>query len=125
MNNQETKIPLALINLKEGAGENWPVIKKCLCNFLDIKRELKNSNLPLKTKKNLELIVFNCYLTNPLTFGYFNYVNASMSKRQIVSHYKNVICALHRMEYNSGVMCFIIDGYNTKIYSQKKYPQFN
>lgn len=120
------KLPQALVNLKASSGANWKTCKKYFVDFLDLKREIQNSNLPPKLKKYSEKLVYRDFLAKDFFLEKFLYRQSAMTKHEVITHAQNVLASLHKMNYDSYVMCYIQDGFNTSIKSgNKKYPQFN
>ncbi len=125
MKNQ-TEIPAAFKTLKKNAGENWDKLKKYFNQFLDLKREINNSNLNKKTKKILEEFVYKKYYD--LIFQYVSdqKQETGWDRLKLYSYSENVLATLYKSEYNSKWVCFINDSENKSLKSgNKKYPNLD
>jgi hypothetical protein len=119
------KIPQALINLKASSGMNWRSAKTQFTRFLDTKRELENSSLNVQLKNHCERLIYKETIKNYWFSGNFDYKQCSMTKEEIISHARNVLSSLYKLKYDSKLVCYIKDGYNTCTSGNKKYPQFD
>lgn len=105
------EIPKALIVLKENLNQqDWNKLRKILGEFLDLKRELNNSNLKLKTLQFLNKALYD------------QFISRDYSKFSYQSYIFNVLRTLHKIEYDSKIMCFIHDAYSRGKSGNKKYP---
>lgn len=114
-------IPKALIILKASSGANWPFIKKKLLQFLLTKKQIQDSNLSDQLKVNIQKWNFEHYNTK-INNWLKGFKQCSLSNDKLVSYSKNVLKMLNSRNYNSTLVCYIGDSYNTARSGNKKYP---
>lgn len=116
------KIPKALDILKKNTNpENWDKCKRNLISYLSYQRDIESSNLSLQRKHYLMLLVLADHKQKDFFVGNWDYIPDNMSKENIISHALNVLSSLSKRPYDSEMVCYIDDSYNTVKSGNTKY----
>jgi len=121
-NQERPRIPAALIVLKANSGANWDGVKKQLLKFLDYKRKISKLSISDHDKFYLSLLVYNDYKEIPAAIRGRNFKSCAFKKEKLVSYYFNTLATLHKLDYDSYLVCYIQDSFNTVKSGNTKYP---
>src|SRR5688572_12008177 len=97
----------ALIKLKENSGYDWRKLRRFFSHFLDVKRDLKGN----PHEKILTTLYYK-HAADVLNKMEFQEDGGFTSVKKL-SHAQNSLKTLKKLPYDSKIMAYIIDGFNT------------